>query len=168
MPSGYPRVAAPHLAWRDDRLEAGTVTNVELGGFRRRYVAGLSRTIVQGKPEDRLARLHAATREAVDAVFDTARAGWTCEEVEALFRRTTRTHGFEKKSRVGYAIGIDWTEKTASLRPGDQTVLVPDATFHLMAGMWYDDWGYVLSETFRVTEDGLKSFSRLPRDLFVK
>jgi Xaa-Pro dipeptidase len=168
MPSGFPRTAAPHLAWRDDTLEAGTVTNVELGGFRRRYVTGLSRTIVQGKPEDRLLRLHEATREAVDAVFDTVKAGWTCEEVEALFRRTTRRHGFEKKSRVGYAIGIDWTEKTASLRQGDQTVLVPDSTFHLMAGMWYDDWGYVLSETFRVTEDCLKSFSKLPRDLFVK
>jgi Xaa-Pro aminopeptidase len=85
-----------------------------------------------------------------------------------LFRKTTRKHGFEKKSRVGYAIGIDWTEKTASLRQGDTTVLEPDQTFHLMAGMWYDDWGYVLSEAFRVTDTGIASFSALSRDLFVK
>lgn len=168
MPSGSPRVAAPHLAWTDANLEPGTVTNVELGGFRRRYVAGLSRTIVQGRPEDKLQRLHEATKDAADTVFDTVRPGWTCEEVEALFRKVTRSHGFEKKSRVGYAIGIDWTEKTASLRPGDLTVLKPDMTFHLMAGMWYDDWGYVLSETFRVTDTGIASFSALPRDLFVK
>ncbi|MYZ46329.1 M24 family metallopeptidase [Propylenella binzhouense] len=168
MPSGCPRVAAPHLAWTDAKLAPGTVTNVELGGFRHRYVTGLSRTIVQGTPEERLQRLHLATKEAVDTVFDSVRPGWTCEEVEALFRKTTRKHGFEKKSRVGYAIGIDWTEKTASLRPGDLTVLKPDMTFHLMAGMWYDSWGYVLSEAFRVTEGGIESFSRLPRDLFVK
>ena len=167
MPSGR-RTASPHLSWRDNVLVPGTATNVELGGYRRRYVAGLSRTIVIGKPEDRLVRLHEATREAVDTVFAEVRAGWVCEDVEALFRRTTRKHGFEKKSRVGYAIGIDWTEKTASLRPGDLTVLEPDMTFHLMAGMWYDDWGYVLSETFRVTEAGISSLSALPRDLFVK
>jgi Xaa-Pro dipeptidase len=168
MPTGSPRTAHPHLAWTDATLQVGSVTNVELGGFRRRYVTGLSRTIVIGRPEDRLVRLHEATRDAVDTVFANVKPGWTCEEVEALFRRTTRKHGFEKKSRVGYAIGINWTEKTASLRPGDLTVLKPDMTFHLMAGMWYDDWGYVLSETFRVTEDGIKSFSSLPRELFIK
>ena len=121
-----------------------------------------------GRPEDRLVRLHEATREAVDTVFAEVRAGWVCEDVEALFRKTTRKYGFEKKSRLGYAIGIDWTEKTASLRPGDRTVLEPDMTFHLMAGMWYDAWGYVLSEAFRVTETGIASFSALSRDLFVK
>ena len=168
MPTGNPRVAAPHLSWTDALHQNNTVTNIELGGFRHRYTVGLSRTLVLGTPEDRLVRLHEATREAVDTVFDTVKAGWACEEVEALHRRTTRKHGFEKKSRVGYAIGIDWTEKTASLRPGDTTLLEPDMTFHLMAGMWYDSWGYVLSEVFRVTDTGIESFSTLSRELFVK
>ena len=168
MPTGSPRAASPHLTWSDEKLVPGSVTNVELGGFRLRYVCGVSRTIVQGEPEPRLVRLHEATREAVDTVFDEVKAGWTCEELEALFRRTTRRNGFEKKSRVGYAIGIDWTEQTASLRSGDTTVLEPDMTFHLMAGMWYDDWGYVMSETFRVTDNGLQTFHEVPRELVVK
>ncbi|TKT74589.1 Xaa-Pro peptidase family protein [Aquamicrobium sp. LC103] len=168
MPTGSPRSAAPHLSWTDARYENNSVTNIELGGFRKRYVAGLSRTLVLGKPEDKLTRLHEATRDAFEAVFANVRAGWTCEEVEALYRKTTRKHGFEKKSRVGYAMGIDWTEKTASLRSGDTTVLEPDMTFHLMAGMWYDDWGYVLSEAFRVTDRNIESFSKLSRELFVK
>jgi Xaa-Pro dipeptidase len=167
MPAG-PRAAAPHLSWTDAPYRADTAVNIELGGFRKRYVAGLSRTVVLGTPELKLLRLHEATLEAVEAVFAEVKAGWTCEEVEALFRRVTRKHGFEKKSRVGYAIGIDWTEKSASLRPGDVTVMEPDMTFHLMAGMWYDDWGYVLSETFRVMDDRIVSFSRLPRELCIK
>jgi Xaa-Pro dipeptidase len=168
MPTGNPRVAAPHLSWTDARHEYNSVTNIELGGFRHRYTAGLSRTLVLGKPEDRLVSLYEATRDAVDTVFAQVKAGWTCEEVEALYRQTTRKHGFEKKSRVGYAIGIDWTEKTASLRNGDTTELEPDMTFHLMAGMWYDSWGFVQSEVFRVTDSGIESFSTLSRDLFVK
>jgi Xaa-Pro dipeptidase len=160
--------SSPHLGWTDDVLKPGTAVNIELGGHRMRYVAGLSRTIHIGEPPKKLQDLHQATREAMEVTFGSLRPGWTCEEVEALVRTTTRRHGYEKKSRVGYAIGIDWTELSASFRPGDMTVLEPDMTFHLMLGMWYDDWGYVLSEAFQVTDRGAKSFSALPRDLFVK
>ena len=44
-----------------------------------------------------------------------------------------------------------------------------DSSFHMILGMWKDDWGFKLSETIRVTEDSApESFSRLPRKLFVK
>ena len=162
------RTSCPHVGWMDGIYKTGTPTTIELGGYRRRYVAGLSRTIHLGKPPPKLVHLHEATREGMEVTFDSIAPGWTCEEVEAKFRATTRRHGFEKKSRVGYAIGIDWTEQSASLRPGDRTVLEPDMTFHLMCGMWYDDWGYVLSETFRITETGAELLAALPRELFVK
>jgi len=57
---------------------------------------------------------------------------------------------------------------TASLHPGDRTVLEPDMTFHMMLGFWYDDWGYTLSETFRITDKGGESLAKLPREIFVK
>ncbi|MGY3424332.1 Xaa-Pro aminopeptidase [Bradyrhizobium sp. F1.13.4] len=83
------------------------------------------------------------------------------------FNATLRKHGFEKESRCGYAVGIDWTEPTASLKEGDMTVLQPNMTFHLMLGNWIDeDVGYVISETFRVTDTGGESFTKLPRELF--
>lgn len=41
-------------------------------------------------------------------------------------------------------------------------------TFHLMLGMWMDGWGYELSDTFRVTDDGVEVLTRFPRQLFVK
>ena len=162
------RTSCPHVSWSDGVYKAGTPTTIELGGYRRRYVAGLSRTIYLGEPPSKLHDLHKATREGLEVTFETLRPGWACEDVEAAFRKTTRKYGFEKKSRLGYAIGIDWTEVSASLRRGDHTVLEPDMTFHLMCGMWYDDWGYVLSEAFRVTERGAESFSKLPRELFIK
>jgi ectoine hydrolase len=62
--------------------------------------------------------------------------------------------GLEKESRIGYAMGLnyppDWGEHTASLRPGDQTVLEPNMTFHMILGMWMDDYGFECSESFRV------------------
>ena len=56
-----------------------------------------------------------------------------------------------------------------SLRPGDSTVLTPNMCFHMILGMWLDQWGYEMSETFRVTEAGPPEvLARFPRRLFVK
>lgn len=166
MPSGK-RTSAPHLSWTEEPYKLNTPINVELGGFRKRYVAGLSRSAYIGRPPANLTTLHQATLEGMEAALSAARAGEVCEDVEAAFRTATTRHGFQKNSRIGYTIGIDWGEGTASLQPGDRTVLLPNATYHLMLGMWFDDWGYVLSETFRVSNSGGESFAKLPRELFV-
>ena len=75
--------------------------------------------------------------------------------------------GFKKESRCGYAIGIDWLEPTASLKDGDMTELKPNMTFHLMLGNWIDeDFGYVISETIRVSDSGVEVLTSAPRKLF--
>jgi len=81
-------------------------------------------------------------------------------------------HGMEKRSRIGYSVGLgyppDWGEHTMSLRPGDVTPLEPNMTFHMILGMWMDDWGFELSETFRVTDAGAECLCSVPRGLTVK
>ena len=54
-----------------------------------------------------------------------------------------------------------------SLRPGDSTVLQPNMTFHLIPGMWLDDWGIEISECIRITETGAEPFCGFDRRLFV-
>jgi ectoine hydrolase len=162
------RSNSPHLTWTDDRYQPGDATNIELGGSRHRYFTGLSRTVVIGEPDARVANLAPIVTEGMAVALNRARAGTTCEEVEAAFRAFTTARGALKPSRIGYAIGNGWTEGWASLAPGDKTVLEPNMTFHLMLGFWQDDWGYVCSEVFRVAESGApETFSSLPRQLFV-
>ena len=40
--------------------------------------------------------------------------------------------------------------------------------FHLMTGIWMDDWGIEISETFRVTDNGGVPFASVPGALHVK
>jgi ectoine hydrolase len=61
----------------------------------------------------------------------------------------------------------DWGEHTASLRPGDKTVLAPGMTFHMILGMWMDNFGFECSESFRVTAAGVQTFATFDRKLFV-
>ncbi len=173
MPAGA-RTSAPHLTWTDERYVPGEATNIELSGCRHRYTAALARTVVLGNPPPRMAAMVPVVIEGMDVALDRARPGVTCHEVEAAWRTVAAAAGIEKSSRIGYSIGIgypgpSWNERTASLQPGDQTVLAPNMTFHLILGIWMDDWGFELSETLRVTEAGAPEvFSHVPRQVFVK
>jgi ectoine hydrolase len=171
-PSGA-KSAAPHLTWSGDRYQADTVGYLELGGCHDRYHAALARTVCFGRPPDGLRRFSAVVEEGLETALDAARPGVTCEEVEAAWRRVIARAAYQKASRIGYSIGLnyppDWGERTASLRQGDCTVLKPDMCFHMILGMWQDDWGFELSETFRVADTGAPEIlTRFPRDLVVK
>jgi Xaa-Pro dipeptidase len=173
MPAGE-RTAAPHLTWTDERYRAGEATNLELNGCRHRYTAALARTVVLGEPPPAMREMIPVVVEGMNAALERARAGVTCHDVEAAWREVIARHGIEKSSRIGYSIGIgypgpSWNERTASLQPGDMTVLEPNMTFHMIPAIWMDDWGVEVSETFRVTESGPPElFSHLPRQVFVK
>lgn len=162
-----PRTGTCHIRWSEDIIRAGSQINLELGGVRHGYVAAVMRTFSVGAPSDRLRRLHEAELSGLEAALDTVRPGATCSDVANAFYRTIEKYGFKKETRCGYAIGVDWTEPTASLKDGDMTELKPNMTFHLMLGNWIDeDFGYALSETFRVTDSGVEVLTHAPRKLF--
>ena len=162
-----PRTGTAHIQWSEDVFRDGSQINLELGGVRHGYCAGIMRTFSIGKPSDRLRRLHEAEVAGLEAALDAVRPGATCSDVANAFYHTIEKQGFKKESRCGYAHGIGWLEPTASLKVGDMTELKPNMAFHLMLGNWIDeDFGYVLSETFRVTESGAEVLTSAPRKLF--
>lgn len=162
-----PRTGTCHILWSEDVLRPGSQINIELSGNRYGYVAAIMRTFSIGAASDRLRRLHEAEVAGLEVALATARPGRTCGDIATAFYRTIEKEGFKKESRCGYAIGIDWVEPTASLQVSDTTELKPNMTFHLMLGNWVDeDFGYVISETFRVTQSGAEVLTRAPRKLF--
>lgn len=162
-----PRTSTAHISWADDRFRQGSQINIELGGVRHGYTSALMRTFSIGTPSDHMRRLHEGEVAGLEAALAAVKPGATCGDVAAAFNKTLGKFGFKKESRCGYAIGIDWTEATASFKVGDPTVLKPNMTFHMMLGNWVDeDLGYVISETLRVTESGVETFSILPREIF--
>jgi len=171
MPTGE-KTSAPHLTWTDDPYQKDQAVNLELAACRNRYHSPLARTAYLGKiPPDKLSSLAEHTVEGLNLTLDRIRPGMTCEEVELAWRKHIAKAGLEKESRIGYSMGLnyppDWGEHTASLRPGDKTVLAPNMTFHMILGMWMDNYGFECSESFRVTENGCETFADFPRKLFV-
>ncbi len=163
--------STPHLTWTDEPLPDDTLVMMEIAAARHHYHAPLTRTIHLGKPREEIARLASAIVEGVDAALDAARPGVTCEAVEAVWQNVLRRRGYKKESRVGYSIGLnyppDWGERTASLRPGDETVLEAGMCFHFQSGVWLDDFGAAISEPFVVAETGGERLCDAPRELIV-
>lgn len=163
-----PRTGTCHIRWSEDTIREGSQVNLEIGGVRHGYVAPIMRTYSVGAPSERLRSVHEAELEGLEAALSVVRPGVTCSDVANAFNRTIQKHGLKKDSRCGYAIGIDWTEATASLQDGDMTELKPNMAFHLMLGNWLDeDFGYAISESFRVTDSGVEVLTAAPRKLFV-
>jgi ectoine hydrolase len=163
--------STPHLTWTDDPLPDSGLVVMELGAARRHYHAPLTRTMHIGKPPAAIEKLADVIIEGGDRALEAAKPGVTCEEVEAIWQNVLKRHGYSKESRVGYSIGLnyppDWGERTASLRPGDQTVMQAGMCFHFQSGMWLDDFGAAISEPFVVTERGGEHLSHVDRKLIV-
>lgn len=171
MPTGE-KTSTPHLTWTDEPYQNETAVNLELAACRQRYHSPMARTMYLGKnPPEKLVKTAQVVVDGLNTTLAAIKPGIRCEEVELVWREIIAKAGLEKESRIGYPIGVnyppDWGEHTASLRPGDKTVLKPNMCFHMILGMWMDNWGFECSEPFRVTETGAETFSEFPRKLFV-
>ncbi len=163
--------STPHLTWSDEPLPQDGLVVMEIGAARRHYHAPLTRTMHLGKPPQEVVKLTSVIVEGVDAALEIAKPGVSCEQVEAVWQKVLRKNGYQKESRVGYSIGLnfppDWGERTASLRPGDSTELVAGMCFHFQSGVWLEKFGAAVSESFVVTEAGGERLCDVYRGLIV-
>ena len=170
LPTGE-AAGTPHLTWTDRTFRTGEATTIELAGAFGRYHAPLARTVMLGDPPPRLTETAKIIAEAMGATLETIRPGVTASAVHKAFDDVIRPHGLTKDSRIGYSIGIgyppDWGERTVSLRQGETTVLAAGMAFHIILGMWMDDWGYELSEPIVVAPNGVERLTGLSHELTI-
>ena len=171
LPTGR-GTSTPHLTWTDEPFKRDEATILELAAARHRYHCPMARTLFLGKPPKAMSDTAAVVLEGLQTALDAVKPGVTCEEVEGAWRKAIAKSGIVKESRIGYSTGLnyppDWGEHTMSLRPGDKTVLMENMTLHMIPGIWMEDWGIEISETFRVTAKGHETLCSFPRGLVVK
>jgi len=163
----------PHLTWSEKKYQADEAVLLELSGAYRRYHAPIARTIFLGKNPPALMKETAdVVLDGLAKTLDFIKPGVTAEQVEEAWRKAIAHSKIVKESRLGYSIGLnyppDWGEQTISLRPGDKTELRPNMALHLIPGIWYDDVGFEVDATIRVTESGQESLYDYPVKLVLK
>ncbi len=176
MPALHPLILAgesastAHPMWTDEKLKDGQTIAFELGGCRKRYNVGLARTVHLGKELPKLLKeTFKAVEEGMAAVMNKMSSGVKAGEVHSAWQDVLNRYGLEKKSRIGYSIGVgyppDWGEHTISFRPGEKTILPENAVVHIILGMWMDGWGMELSETLHVQKRDCRRLSKFPQHI---
>ncbi len=164
--------AACHLTWDEQPIEDNNGMFLELAGAHARYHCPVSRTLYFGTPTAKYRAIEQVIAEAIEITLPLFKPGNTCGEVADAFFRYLRQQGYEKDNRCGYPIGLsyppDWGERTMSLRSNDTTVLEEGMCFHFMPGMWFDDWGFEMTESLTVAAQGGVCLAQVPRTLLVK
>jgi ectoine hydrolase len=164
--------AACHMTWDDQPLAPEDGMCLELAGVHNRYHCPCSRTLFLGTPTKKYRDIQKVINECTQNALELFKPGVSCGEIAENFAATLKRHGYEKNNRVGYPIGLsyppDWGERTMSLRDSDTTVLEENMAFHFMPAIWFDDWGFEMTESVRVTNNGGECLSQVPRQLLVR
>jgi len=164
--------AACHMTWNDQPLNNNEGMFLELAGAYARYHCPCSRTLYLGSPPQQYLDIEKVINECIENAIEMFKPGNTCAQISDNFTATLKKHGYEKSNRCGYPIGLsyppDWGERTMSLRGTDDTVLQENMTFHFMPAIWFEDWGFEMTESVRVGTAGGECLSNVPRKLLIK
>ncbi len=165
-----PRTGTVHASWQGQRIEEGHPVLIEIAGCRRRYHAALMRTVFVGSVSEELRTWSAVANDALNAAIEAIRPGVTSGEVDLACRGVIEKAGLYERfrKRTGYSIGLayapDWGEgHFLGLQRDDPTVLRAGMTFHMPPALReYGKYGFGVSETVSVTEDGCEVLTAFP------
>ncbi|MFC7374433.1 ectoine hydrolase [Brachybacterium sp. GCM10030267] len=171
-----PRSMIGHSTWEGRTIQPGEHVFLEVGGCFRRYHAALMRTVVTGGLTPSMRQAQETMKLALAELRSRMRPGMTVSETDHIVRSIIEANevGARLVTRAGYSIGIafppSWDEGyILSLMAGDDTLLEPGMTFHVIPWMWGVDGDKTvgISDTLHVTEDGCESLFTLPEDFAV-
>lgn len=167
------KTKTPHLTWSERPFKRDEAVLLELSGVYRHYHCPIAATIFLGEtPPQIMKDTSEVVLEGLREALNIVKPGVLAEEVEAKWRETIARAGIVKESRIGYSIGLnyppDWGEQSISIRPGDKTPLQQNMAIHLIPGIWFDEVGFEVDASIRVTETGYESLFDFEQKLYLK
>ncbi|SMD39162.1 Xaa-Pro dipeptidase [Reichenbachiella faecimaris] len=156
--------AFPHGSKTAQQLKEGDLVLIDGGCKLGGYQADITRTTIFGKPTQRQRDIWDIVKEAQTAVYEQAKAGVPCEQLDATARAVVNKHGFGYGyenffHRVGHGIGMDFHEWEYLVK-GNSTPMQPGMCFSNEPGIYiYGEFGVRLEDCFYITENGYEAFT---------
>jgi Xaa-Pro aminopeptidase len=165
-----PNGASPHHEVSDRVLQAGDVVVVDIGGtMPDGYRSDCTRTYAIGSVPEGFAASYAVLQEAQAAAVAHARAGVTCESVDAAARAVLDSAGMGELfiHRTGHGIGLE-THEEPYIVAGNALVLDPGMAFSIEPGFYVDGrFGARIEDIVIATDHGVLVANQQPRELVV-
>lgn len=150
-------------------LHKGDYIFFDVGCTYEGYRADIGRIYAMGEPSDKLRKLYHASKEGQTRAFELLTPGRLVRDVFEGACERVREAGIPHYQRrhVGHGIGIEWY---------DQPVLTAESKVSIEAGMTFEVetpyyevgfGGTMIEDTVLVTDNGVRSYMTLGRDLRV-
>ncbi|WP_137120221.1 M24 family metallopeptidase [Segeticoccus rhizosphaerae] len=153
-----PSGASPHHEAGERTIREGDSVVVDIGGpTPAGYCSDCTRTYVVGAPVDReLETVHEVVRRAQQAGVAAARAGSSCDSVDAASRTVIEEAGYGEYfiTRTGHGIGLEVHEEPY-LVAGNERPLEPGMAFSVEPGIYLPGrFGVRIEDIVVVDDDG--------------
>jgi Xaa-Pro dipeptidase len=164
-----PQAADPHGHAGDYRIKSGDTLLFDFGAASGGYNADITRTFFVGEPEPEARALYETVHAANRLGRDMARPGVTAGAIDDAVL------GFLEKSpfvegdliKTGHGLGLDVHEAPQIMR-GNDVALEPGMVFTIEPGLYLSGRrGVRIEDDVVVTDTGVESLTRFPRDLRV-
>lgn len=162
-----PNSANPHATPSDRRLERGDQLIIDWGANIGGYFSDLTRTFAIGEPLDEMKRIAQVVLQANEAAREKAGPGIPAQDVDRAARQVIEDAGYGDFfiHRTGHGLGMEVHEHPY-IREGNLLPLAPGMTFTIEPGIYLPGRGGVrIEDDVVITNDGILSFSDLPRAL---
>jgi Xaa-Pro dipeptidase len=155
--------AFPHGSMIERTLKSGDAVLVDGGCRVEGFQSDITRTVVFGKPTDRMQKVWDIVKKAQAAALAAARPGAAYEAVDVAARKVIVDAGYGPgfkyfTHRLGHGIGMDGHEHPYMVR-GNKLPLSAGMTFTDEPGIYIQgEFGVRIEDCVHVTEDGASFF----------
>lgn len=165
--AGGPNGALPHAEVTDRKFRKKDMIVVDLTLRHKGYIADATRTFVLGTPTPEMKKVYEIVKDSQKAGLGAARAGVTCDYVDAACRDLIRDHGYEKYfiHSTGHGIGLD-VHEPPWLRAKNEEVLKENMAVTVEPGIYLEGkFGVRIEDSVIVTGGRPKVLNRYTKDL---
>lgn len=162
-----PNSANPHATRTERALQSGDLLVIDWGANVDGYYSDITRTFAIGEIDEELYRIYAAVELANSAGRAASKPGISCGAVDEATRAVIEGAGYREYfiHRTGHGLGMQ-AHEAPYIRSGNLQKLESGMVFTIEPGIYLPGKGGVrIEDDVVVTEDGLRSLSKLPREL---
>lgn len=159
--------ACPHAVPTDKKIEDGDFLTLDFGAIVNDYHSDMTRTVVFGKPTDKMKEVYDAVWGANADALKAVRAGVSCKLVDSVARSTLDAWGYEEYfgHGLGHGVGLEIHE-APSVSSRSDTTLREGMIITIEPGVYIPHrYGVRIEDMVAVTADGCVNLTKTPKTL---
>lgn len=163
------RSAMPHGVASEKVIEEGDMVTIDFGCYYNGYVSDMTRTFAVGDPGDELKEIYEIVYQANKKVNESAKAGMTGAELDAIARDYIAEHGYGPQfgHTLGHGIGLE-VHEGPSLSFRNEEKLVVNNIVTNEPGIYVPGLGGVrIEDDLVIKENGVEVLMTTPKELII-